>query len=250
MKKNLFRNRITVGAFCIVLAAVIAFIGIPTYNNLSLKRTTVVRVKDKTTIMIGTQITDKMVETVELGKLNLPADTESNINDVVGKYAVKEMGPLDNVTGSKVSKTLSLPSQRIRSLKANEQALTIAPNSEASTFAFRLLPNDIVTIYKVDKGVASVVPELTYVSIVSQNTSNGVQIIQENQTDADGNILKPSTITFIVNQEQAQKLIELNSSGNYYMVLKYRGSSEKASEDIRNQYLDAQAKYFAGMKTT
>lgn len=246
MKKNLFKNRVFVGALCAVIAALICFVGVPVYNNLSLTRITVVRVKAKQSpIMVGTKITADMIETVEKGKLNLPANTETDPNNVVGKYATTELQPLDDVTGSKISKSLTLPSQRIRSLRENEQALTIAPNAEASTFAFRLLPNDIVTFYEVKNGKACAVPELTYVSIVSQNTSNGVQILQENQTDKDGNVLKPSTITFITNPIQAKKLIELNNNGNYYITLKYRGSDTS----IQNKYLDAQNNFFNGGAT-
>lgn len=240
---KIFKNRIFVATFIMVLAAVTTFVGIPVYNNMSLARTTVVRAaKD---IKVGTKIKGDMLESVSMGKLNLPADYISDSKLAIGKYATNDMQPHDMVTKRKISATDTQPNVKIRSLKPDEHALTIAPHSEASTFAYHLLPDDIVTVYEITKGTAKVVPELTYVSVLVETTSSGVQILKENQTDKDGNVLKPSTITFVVNPVQAKRLIELNNKGNFYFTLKYRGDDQ----NIKKKYLDAQAAYFNGSAT-
>ncbi len=235
---KIFKNRILVAGIVMILAAVTSFVGIPVYNNLSLARTVVVRAAED--IRVGTKITDGMLESVSMGRLNLPADYIPDSKLAVGKYAISDMQTHDMVTKRKISASDTQPDVKLRSLRPEEHALTIAPHSEASTFAYHLLPDDIVTVYSVEKGQAQVVPELTYVSVLVETASGGVQILKENQTDKDGNVLKPSTITFVVNPVQAKKLIELNSGGNFYFTLKYRGEDQ----DIRKKYLDAQAAYF------
>lgn len=238
--KKIFKNRVFVGAVCMLLAGIIAFIGIPAYNNLSLKRVDIVCAKKD--ISVGTKITSDMVETVEKGKINLPSGTVGSLKYAVGKYATTDIQKGDQLTTRKISKTLSLPNVKLRSLDPDEEALTIAPKGEAATFGYHLLPNDIVSIYQVTSKGTELVNELTYISVVVTTTSTGTQILKENQTDSDGNSLIPSTITFIVNQAQAKKLIALSNNGNFYLVLKYRGNDDK----IRQKYINAQNEYFNG----
>lgn len=232
---KLLKNRVFIGIACIILASIIAFVAVPVVNNLANATTIVVRAKQD--ITMGTRITDALVEEVEMGKKNLPEGTVYKKDDIVGKYFITDLNKGDIVLAAKVTTTLVLPEAKIRSMAYGENALSIKLSGASNQ---RLLPNDIVSIYAKTENGAVLVPELKYLSVVTTTTANDVEILKKNQTAADGSPLTAASITFIVNDIQAQKLLSLEGKMN--IILKYRGNSSA----MVSRFLDEQAAYFGG----
>ena len=186
---------------------------------------------------MGTQITEEMLEIVEIGNINLPSTPATKFSDVVGLYVTVDMKAHDVVYANKVTKQLTLPETKIRSMKAGEKTVTVKLNN---AYYSRLLPNDIITFYEFDAdGNAVIVPELTYVSVVSTFTNNGTYILYANQKSADGKELVPENMILILSEKQIQKILSLENSKRYKITLTYRGN-EDAGTSMVDHYLNLQ----------
>ena len=233
---NFFKNRIVIGIFCLALALIVGFVAVPVINNLTSQTIEVVRVKQD--VGMGVQLTEEMLEVVEVGKINLPENTALKTSDVVGLYATTDMKTSDMITGAKVTDKLTLPENKIRQMKSNERLVTI---KISGTVLDRLLPNDVVGIYTYNKnGECVVVPELENISVVSMSTSEGVHILYSEQKASDGSSLVAERITFILNDVQARRLLTLSKSNNFSILLACRSDNE---EEIKTR-LNKQAQYF------
>ena len=230
--RNLFKNRIVIGAICIALAIVVGFIVVPVVNNLTSSTIEVVRVKKD--ISMGTEIKPEMLELVEVGKLNLPENIATDFKQVEGLFFTTDVKVGDFVTANKVTNRLVLPENKIRQMKEGEASYTI---KLGNSYLSKLLPNDIVTFYTFnDDGRAEVVKELEFVSVVTTTTSDRVDILTANQVASDGSPLVPNTITFILSDIQIQKLLTLEHSGGFKIALEYRGDND----DVIKNYLNRQ----------
>ena len=222
---GIFKNRVVIGITCLILAILVGFVVVPTVNNITSQTVEVVRVKED--VKIGTQITDEMVEMVEIGKKNLPGNPFSATSKVVGLYAVKDMDSGDIVYDKKVAKTITLPEARVRAMSSNEKTYDLALSGNKIKF----LPNDIVTFYEIgENGEVNEVPELKYVSVVCQTTKDGAQILTADQVGTDGKAMEPEYMKFIVTDTQILKLLSLESTGNYKIALAKRASSTTDAE--------------------
>lgn len=225
---NIFKNRVVVGIVCLVLAVVVGFIVVPVVNNVTSQTVEVVRVNKD--IKIGTEITEDMLEIVEIGKKNLPGEPFYETSKVVGLYAIKDMDTGDIVYDKKVSKTIILPEARVRAMKSDEKSYDLTISGSKVKF----LPNDIVTFYEIDdNGKVNVVQELKYVSVICQMTKDGAQILTADQVGTDGKAMEPEYMKFIVKEQQMKKLLELESSGNYRIALAKRANSTTDAELLR-----------------
>lgn len=236
---KLLKNRVFIGISCLILATLIGFVAVPVVNRLTTSTIEVMRVAND--VGMGTRITEDMLEKVEIGKLNLPSEPATGPKQIVGKYVTVDMKAHDVVYANKVTDKLVFPENKLRQMQVGESAYTI---SLGDAYRSRLLPNDVVTFYTFDEsGNATVVPELKYVSVVTTTTAEKVDILYASQVAADGSALTPSTITFILNDTQINKLLTLENQGKYKMTLVCRGSDESAAQEYINQqnsYLKSQ----------
>lgn len=229
---KIFKNRLFLAGACLILALAIGFIGVPVINNLTSQ--TVVVVRTTRDITMGTKFTEDMVETVEVGKLNLNENVARKVSDIVGLYATVDFKKGDLLYGTKVTNKLVLPENKIRQMESGEQTYSIKLGNSSS---LRLLPNDIVQFHAYDEnGNPMTVDELMYVSVVTTTTKEGVDILTATQTAPDGKSLTPNTITFILNSKQMDKLLQLEKKGNFRITLVYRGENQS----MINYYLSQQ----------
>lgn len=226
-----FKNRIFLGGVCLIVAILISFVAVPTINRLTSNTIEVLRVKED--VGMGTQITEDMVEKVEIGKLNLPDVPATDFKQVKNLYVTVDMKAKDIIYGNKVTSKLVIPENKIRKMSLGESAYTI---KIGEAYRSRLLPNDIITFYTFnEEGNTQAVPELKYVSVVTTTTSDKVDILYASQVAKDGKALVPDTLTLILNNKQVEKLLTLEHSGNFKIVLTYRGEDDSVIEDYLNQ---------------
>lgn len=237
---KILKNRIFIGGVSLVLAVLIAFVVVPVVNKLTTKTIKVVRVKED--VGMGTQLTEDMLELVEIGNINLPSQPATDFKQVKDLFVTVDLKAHDVLYGNKLTNKLVIPENKIRKMNAGESAYTIQIKD---SYRSRLLPNDIVTFYTFDKeGNARIVEELKYVSVVTTTTADKVDILYSTQVAKDGKSLVADTITFILDKTQVQKLMTLEHSGNFKMALIYRGDDETTIENYLNQQ-----KSYLGTKT-
>ena len=232
------KNRTSIGIVCIILAVAVTFVVSPFVNNISDKKTEVVRfVAD---VSHGTEIKDTDVEVVKISNSALPEKVIKDKTAVVGKFTTADIFKGDFATENKVTDNANTADDVMASLKGDKVAMSITINSFAGGLSGKLENGDIVSIYVTDKDNHTEVPaSLKYVKVITTTTSGG---IDENDVveNEDGSFELPTTITVLVSVEQAKILANYEKSAVMHVALVYRGDDATA-----DKFLKVQDDYFA-----
>ncbi len=227
------KNRTVIGIVCVILAVVITFVVSPFVNKVTDKKTEVVRFT--TDVSHGVMIKDTDVELVKISNSALPEKTIKDVKLVVGKYAVADVFKGDFATESKITANANTADEIMASLKGDKVAMSITINTFAGGLSGKLQNGDIVSICVTDKDKNTTIPsELKYVKVITTTTSGG---IDENDVveNEDGSFELPSTITVLVNTQQAKVLAEYEQSAEMHVALVYRGDSVNAEKFLAIQ---------------
>lgn len=231
---KIFRNRTVIGVLCILLALIICFGVTPMFSRSASEKAEIVRVTAD--IKAGDEITADMVQTVEVGAYNLPANIMTDQNEVIGKYATADLNVGDYILAGKLSCVPAAENVYLYNLDGNKQAISVTIKSFATGLSGKLESGDIVTVIVADcKGMGETVipPELQYVEVISVTASSGNDA---NTGEAVGDEKElPSTVTLLVTTEQAKVLAELEQESELHLALVYRGTSENAAKFIEAQ---------------
>lgn len=242
MNQKIFKNRMFIGVICIVLSMVVCFGITPLFNSGMKAQTEIIRVK--TDITRGTQITGSMIETVTVGAYNLHNDTMKTKEEVVGKYALYDMTTGENVLQSKLSVEPLTEFAYLTRLDGSKVAVSITIPSFAAGLSGKLESGDIISLIAVDKNTkkTETPAALRYVEVLAATTSTGADkeyASNKPKSDETEEAELPSTLTLLVNMEQAELLADLESNKTIHAALVYRGSANHAKK-----FLDEQAQYF------
>ena len=236
---KLFKNRTVLGVLCIAIALVICFVITPLFNASAANLTTIVRIKND--IKIGTQITSKDIETVEVGAYNLPSNVVRKPDDVVGKYAAAELLKDEYVLSTKISDTPATENVYLYGMNGSKRVMSVTLPSFAKGLSGKLMSGDIVSVIAVDyqeKGETVVPDELQYVQVVAATDKRGNdEKVTEYRADGEEESDLPETVTLMVSPSQAIVLAELEAEGEIHIALVYRGTQENA-----DKFLEAQEK--------
>ena len=230
------KNRTIIGIVCIVLAVATMFGVAPLVNKLAAGKVSVVRVTAD--ISRGTAITEKDVAVVEIGKTGIQENAVTDMKAVVGKYAVCDIKTGTNVLSSYLSDKADSADDVFRTLNGTKQAISITLDSFAGGVSGKLENGDIVSIIVTREKETKIPAELTYVKVITTTTASGVDK-NDLQPDEDGNYELPTTVTLLVNKEQAKVLANYESDGEMHISLIFRGDEATA-----NKYLEVQDKVF------
>ncbi len=230
--KNLLKNRVVLGLFCIVTALIICFCLTPMFHDALASTVEIVRVNGE--IKQGDCITAKMVTTVEVGGYNLPTDVLYHMEDVIGKYANADLCKGDYILASKLSDSPQMKNEYLMELDGTNRAISITIKSFAAGLSGKLERGDIVTLIAGNVGdlrVTLIPEELQYVEVMAATLSNGM----DSDKQVEGEEELASTITVLVSPEQARLLTELEQSGSIHAALVYRGKREIAELFLKEQ---------------
>ena len=231
---SIFKNRTVIGVICIVVALLICFGITPLFNKSISQKEEIVRVAKA--VNAGEQITADMVQSVEVGAYNLPANVFHDTASVVGKYAVTELAVGDYILPAKLSDAPAAENAYLYNLDGTKQAMSVTIKSFATGLSGKLQSGDIVSIIVADymnTGETVTPPELQYVEIISVTASTGYDA---NTGEAKGDEKElPSTVTFLVLPEQAKVLAELEQVAKLHLALVYRGTTDGARQFIEAQ---------------
>ena len=123
------KNRTVIGIVCIVLAVAVTFVVSPLVNNISDKKTEVIRFV--TDVSHGTEIKDTDVELVKISNSALPEKVIKDKKMVVGKFATADIFKGDFATEGKVTDNANTANDVLASLKGDKVAMSITIGSFA-----------------------------------------------------------------------------------------------------------------------
>lgn len=243
MNKNIFRNRTIIGAVCILLAVLVCF-GITPLFNAGLKaQTEAVRVKAEV-IPRGTYITADMVEVYTRGASGMSDAIATSLDEVVGRYTDVELRKNTDVNTGWLSSEPLTQYEYLTKLDGSKVAISVTIPTFAKGGSGKVEAGDIIMLFATDKdtGETTQPPELKYVEVLAATQSSGAdKEYQAPQDDEEENPEEslPSTITLLVNTEQAQLLAHLEESNSLHLAFVYRGTRENAEK-----FLAAQDQFF------
>lgn len=234
---NFLKNRTVLGVICIAIALVICFLITPLFNASASKTAEIIRMKND--VKIGQEITEKDIETVEVGAYNLPSEVIRSKEEIVGKYVASELLKGEYVLPAKISDTPANENNYLYGLTGEKRAISVTIPSFAAGLSGKLQSGDIVSVIACDykeSGETVVPDELQYVEVIAATDKKGsdkgeVVVTSDGEEEAD----LPSTITLLVTPMQANILAELELNGDTHIALVYRGAAENAAEFIKAQ---------------
>lgn len=244
MNLTIFKNRTVIGLGCIILSLILCFGLAPLLSSMARAQTEIVRIAD--TVKKGEAITSDKLETVKVGAYNLPDKIAKSKDEVIGKYAVAELQKGDYILSGKLSAAPLSEFEYLSELDGTKQAMSITIKSFAAGLSGKLEPGDIISLISADSGntgITKAPPELQCVKVLAVTLGTGAdkeyKPVKEKSEAGDDEKKLPSTITLLVNSDQAKVLAGLEQNGNLHATLVYRGA--KASAD---KFLAMQDQYF------
>ena len=235
MKVN---SRFLYGILSILLAAIIAFIAIPTVTRKTNSKVEIVRIT--TALDRGDPITAKDVELAEVGGFNLPDNVATKLEDVIGTYAASSLYPGDYIHSGKVSSTPLSSDLTLNAIPDGMVAISITVQSLAAGLSDKLQSGDIIRLYHYNdlSGTLNVVqdiPELKFVKVLSVSDSKGLDIDYTKQPEEDEERLQTATLTVQATPEQAILLTQYENEGMLHVALISRGNEALAKELLNQQ---------------
>ncbi len=97
---KVFKSKIFLGTICLILAAVLAFVALPSFYSSKSETTNAVKLNQD--IPVGTVISGEMLSTVEVGSFGLPGSVVLNKDDAIGKVASENMYVGEYLTNSRL----------------------------------------------------------------------------------------------------------------------------------------------------
>lgn len=238
MKLN---NRFIFGLLSLLLAAIIAFIALPTIARQTNGKTEIVRIKQP--VLRGEQLTSDCLEVVEVGSYNLPSNIARTLEDVKGLYATADLAQGDYILASKISRTPVSSDVILNSIPSGKTAISLTVKTLASGLSDKLQPGDIIRIYHF-LATAEEVPELRFVKVLSVTDSKGVNVDNSKELTEDEEKQQSATITVLASPEQAKVITALENDGVAHVALICRNNEDLAEELLAEQELTLQEMYF------
>ena len=204
MKLN---NRFIFGILSLVLAAVIAFVALPTIARQTNGKTEIVRITQP--VLKGEKITSDNAEVVEVGGYNLPSNVAHSMEDVEGLYVTADLAAGDYILTSKVSTVPVSSDVALNDIPSGKVAISLTVKTLASGLSDKLQPGDIIRIYHFLE-TAEEVPELRFVKVLSVTDSDGINVDNTKEPTEDEEPQQSATITVLASPEQARIITENN----------------------------------------
>ena len=233
IRSRMLSNRTVIGIICIVAAAAICFGVAPLVNKASEGTARIVRITH--TIPQGGMITEDAIELVDVGSFNLPGEVLRKKEDVIGKYAAVDLYAGEYLLPGKVTESAANATELLGDLIGDKKAISVTIGSFAQGVSGKLETGDVISaiVYSQKDGFAFTPPELQYVMVITSTTNKGID--KADVTDST----QPVTVTLLVNQAQAELLVQYEQTASMHFALAYRGDAGTVQ-----RYLDEQAAYF------
>ena len=225
------KSRASIGFLSLALAFLVALVLFPLVEKVSYRTVTVAVMT--TPVYVGQLISENNFKLSQMSAKNLPKNYIADSSDVVGKYAVMPMLAEEIIVTDKLSSDIPGKNSYLRKLPEGKIAISVSINSFAGGLSGKLREGDIIQIFSVssDSAEASVDPDLKNITVLAVTNSDAEDL--SDNTNADNKII--STITVLVNTNQAKKLAALGTNTTLYAALMQRGTvqTEQSDESIQ-----------------
>lgn len=233
----MLKNRTLIGIILIVAAIGMCFGISPLFNQILSSKTTIIRLKQD--IPQGIQITGSMLEAVEVGAMNLPADMQNDPKKIIGKYTVAAMFAGDSFTDAKLSDTIDTSDSLLRQLQPNETAMSVTVKSLAEGLSGKLQQGDIIQIVSVDEDdKAQIFEELQYVEVLATTSDKGSDNTYKdgevNAADEEDQSLYATVTIILQDRAQALRLAECENT-SLHAIFVTRGNEEYKQKCLKAQ---------------
>lgn len=237
---KVLKNRYLIAGVCFLIAAIIAFAVLPGFYADREATATVYRAAES--IPRGTQIEAKHLAAVEVGAFNLPANVITDPADVVGQYALIDIPQDDTLMPEKVGAFLFTETLDTL-MKKDQRLVTVTVQSVAAGVSGHLEPGDVVSVVnfieayemfetdpesgfdvRINVPAETVVyDELRSITVFDIENAKTQSMEDARSDEASSADPIPKTVTLIVTEEQALKLVEAEYSGKIHLVFEKRG---------------------------
>ena len=230
------KNRTILGVLCIILAIAVMFGVSPIINRVTSGKITVCQVNRM--IEQGQIITAEDIVKVEIGSFGVKDGVIKDDKLLVGKYAKSDIYPNINIHPEMISDKADSAEAIFKSLNGKHVAMSISIPSLANGLSGKLKNGDIVSVIVVEGAESKIPSQLTFIKVITTTTSKGIDSGSFTRNE-DGTGELPTTVTLLVNPEQAKLLAGYEQNSKIHLALVYRGSKENA-----DKFLEAQDKMF------
>lgn len=249
---SLHKKKILVGVACVLVAVLLLIYLIPQITNSISSVYEIVTLKSD--IKKGSEIKAEHIIITKTKDESVAQAFISNTQDVVGKYAAFDLGKGDYVTTSKLWDENK--SDTYTRLDDGYMTMSVSFDTFASSMSGGIRKGDIVSIFgilnasKADPNttgeeytpISVLRNELKYVEVVDvSNEQTGKPIdktTKETAATDDIDAIALSTVTILVNEQQAKLLVDFEHTGYLHFALCYRGDKEDSKV-----FLEQQQKY-------
>lgn len=229
MKLN---NRFLFGVLSLLLAAIIAFVALPTIARQTNGKTEIIRITQP--VLKGEQITAANTEVVEVGSFNLPRNIAHSLEDVNGLYTTADLAQGDYILTTKISPVPISSDVALNNIPSGMVAISLTVKTLASGLSDKLQPGDIIRIYHF-LDTAEEVPELRYVRVLSVTDASGINVDNTKELAEDEKKQQSATITVLASPEQARIITTLENDGVAHVALVSRGNDSLAKKLLAEQ---------------
>lgn len=228
------KNRTVIGIICMVLAITVTFAIAPLVNRLTSDTTAVIRLAGE--VKQGAQITEDKIETAIVKSDSIPSGIIREKSAVIGKYATSNLYAGDYFSAGKLTSEANTADDVFASLDGNKVAVSITIDTFAAGLSGKLQNGDIISVIVTDKeaGTTSIPGSLKYLKVITTTTAGGVDKDSVVKND-DGTYELPSTVTVLVNSEQAKLLAKYEDTCIMQTALVYRGDKDTANKFLAKQ---------------
>ena len=227
---KLFKNKIFIGAMCLLLAGILAFAFLPRLYGVQSGTTEIVKLRQ--TVESGTVITDDMLVGAGVGAYGLPDNVIRDKSEITGLVAGETVYAgeylwRDRFMTEEAYKEVT--SKESLGLSDGTYLLTISLPSESSGIAGILRAGDTVDVYGyTDSGGTVAVNEaLTCVKVYKVLNNKLVSLDDldaklkaDSSKDSSDYDFAPAYVVFTVNEQQAKTLIGLEKDKSLHLTLR------------------------------
>lgn len=227
---KLLRNKLFLGALCMVVAAVIAFAVLPRFYKSQAETTNVVRVTQD--VPKGTTLTKSMLTISEVGAYGLSEKTVRSEDDAVGKIAAENLYEGEYLSSNRIAAPEEYNkwnNAEASDLSGDNCLITIKFPSASSGIAGILRAGNIVDIFECAENeeglnVTEKRMESMYVYSVMNKDLESLNELDEKKSkmleeDADYDF-EPAYVVFRCTESQAQELIRLEKEESLHLTLR------------------------------
>ena len=236
--RNPFKSKLAVGILCVVLAAVIAFVGIPALNHT--KTATRIAVRVRVDVPQGTKLTAEMLTAAEVGAYGLPEGIVTDQEAAIGLRAKENLYAGELLWQARLATEAEYQAElagRSLGLSGGKRLVTISLPTPSSGVAGVLRAGNTVDVYEYvaeedEEGteVCSaklIQSSMTVYDVLNRSMESLTSLDEQLEALAEGETANPDFVpcyvVFRCTEAEAQELIRLENTKAMHLVLRKTG---------------------------